>query len=82
MGWTSGFLKITETSCAKQGIDYLLSIKQVIFFSLLLLVIKLFFSASNIVKLIHDWELTFRILSCHFFFCLFNPLQKFKLKLK
>ena len=41
-----------------------------------------FFSASGIVKLINNWELTFRILSCHFFFCfcLLNPLQTFKLK--
>ena len=40
-------------------------------FSHVLLVIKLFFSASGFVKLIHNWELTFRILSCPFFFFVF-----------
>ena len=36
-------------------------------FSHLLLVIKLIFSTSGIVKLIHNWKLTFRILSWHCF---------------
>ena len=72
-------------------IGYLLSIKQVIVFrfSHLLLEMKLMFSASGIVQLIHNWELTFRILSCLYFFiiivfffcfCLLNPLQTFKPK--
>ena len=65
------------------SIGYLLSIKQSFFrCSHLLLVIKLIsFSASGIVKLIHNWELTFKILSCHFFaFVYLNSLQTFKLK--
>ena len=55
-------------------IGYLLSIKQVIFFLIFSLITgdkTDFLSASDIVKLIHNWELTFRILPFFFFFFFF-----------